>query len=55
MYFIEKLIQLIKEEKSVVCMGLDPRLDAEAQIPKYLIEEYNNTNKVIIENNSEPS
>jgi len=31
MYFVEKLIQLIREKKSVVCMGLDPRTE---QIPK---------------------
>lgn len=26
MYFVEKLIQLIRERESVVCMGLDPRV-----------------------------
>jgi len=39
MYFIEKLIQSVRDKKSVVCMGLDPRLDESGQIPKYLIDE----------------
>ena len=47
MYFIEKLIQLIKEKKSVVSMGLDPRMDHEGQIPNYLINELNDPNKII--------
>ncbi|MFX1587086.1 MAG: orotidine-5'-phosphate decarboxylase [Promethearchaeota archaeon] len=49
--FVEKLIQLIKDKKSVVSMGLDPRMDKEGEIPKYLIEQYNDTNKVILEFN----
>ena len=53
MNFIEDLIQLIKEKKSVVCMGLDPRMDKEGEIPKYLINEYNNPNKIILEFNKE--
>lgn len=48
MYFIENLIQKIKEKKSVVCMGLDPRME---QIPKYLINDLNYPNKVILEFN----
>lgn len=51
MYFIENLIQLIREKKSVVCMGLDPRMDNEHQIPKYLVDEYNEPNKIITEFN----
>ncbi len=39
MNFIEDLIQLIHEKKSVVCMGLDPRMDNEGEIPQYLIED----------------
>lgn len=49
--FVKKLIQLIKDKKSVVSMGLDPRMDKEGEIPKYLIEEYNEPNKVILEFN----
>ncbi len=49
--FVKKLIQLIKDKKSVVSMGLDPRMDKEEEIPKYLIEEYNEPNKVILEFN----
>lgn len=49
--FIDKLIQLIKDKKSVVSMGLDPRMDKEGEIPKYLIEQYTNPNKVILEFN----
>ena len=52
MYFIEQLIQLIKEKRSVVSMGLDPRMDKEGEIPKYLIEEYSNPDKIILEFNS---
>jgi orotidine-5'-phosphate decarboxylase len=51
MNFVEKLIELIKEKKSVVCMGLDPRMDKEGQIPKYLIDEFNEPNEIILEFN----
>ena len=51
MYFIEQLIQSIKEKRSVVSMGLDPRMDKEGEIPKYLIEELKDPNKIIIEFN----
>ena len=51
MIFVEKLIELIKEKKSVVCMGLDPRMDDEGQIPKYLIDDLNEPNKIITEFN----
>jgi len=51
MNFIEDLIQLINEKKSVVCMGLDPRMDNEGEIPKYLIEDLEVPNKIITEFN----
>ncbi len=51
MNFIEDLIQLIKEKKSVVSMGLDPRMDNEGEIPQYLIEELKEPNKIITEFN----
>ncbi|MFX1278089.1 MAG: orotidine-5'-phosphate decarboxylase [Promethearchaeota archaeon] len=51
MHFIEKLIQLIKEKKSVISMGLDPRMDKEGEIPQYLIKELQDPNKVILEYN----
>lgn len=51
MNFIEDLIQLIKEKNSVVCMGLDPRMENEGEIPQYLIEEFEEPNKIIIEFN----
>ncbi|MHA1275493.1 MAG: orotidine-5'-phosphate decarboxylase [Promethearchaeota archaeon] len=51
MYFIEKLIGLIKEKKSVVSMGLDPRMEQEGQIPKYLIDELDEPNRIILEFN----
>lgn len=51
MNFIEDLIQLIREKKSVVCMGLDPRMDHEGEIPQYLIEEFEDPDKVIAEFN----
>jgi len=51
MNFIEDLIQLIKEKKSVVCMGLDPRMDNEGEIPQYLIEEIKDPNEIIFEFN----
>jgi orotidine-5'-phosphate decarboxylase len=51
MNFIEDLIQSIIEKKSVVCMGLDPRMDNDGEIPKYLIEEIKDPNKIIIEFN----
>ncbi|TFG02872.1 MAG: orotidine-5'-phosphate decarboxylase [Promethearchaeota archaeon] len=49
--FVEKLIELIKEKKSVVCMGLDPRMDNDGQIPKYLIDNFNKPNEIITEFN----
>jgi len=51
MIFIEKLIDLIREKRSVVCMGLDPRMEQEGQIPRYLVEEFDDPNKIIIEFN----
>ncbi|MFX1390658.1 MAG: orotidine-5'-phosphate decarboxylase [Promethearchaeota archaeon] len=51
MNFIEDLIQLIKEKKSVVCMGLDPRMDKEGEIPQYLIKEFEVPNNIIREFN----
>ncbi|MHA2129528.1 MAG: orotidine-5'-phosphate decarboxylase [Promethearchaeota archaeon] len=51
MYFIERLIQLIKEKKSVVSMGLDPRMDKEGEIPQYLIKELEDPDKIILEFN----
>ncbi len=51
MNFIENLIQSIIDKHSVVCMGLDPRLDKEGEIPQFLIEEFEDPNKVILEFN----
>ena len=51
MNFIERLIQLIKEKKSVVSMGLDPRMDKDGEIPRYLIEELEHPDKIILEFN----
>ncbi|KKL08851.1 hypothetical protein LCGC14_2571740 [marine sediment metagenome] len=53
MLFVEKLIQLIKEKKSVVCMGLDPRLEQEGQIPEFLIKELQHPDKIILEFNKQ--
>ncbi|MEJ2293785.1 MAG: orotidine-5'-phosphate decarboxylase [Candidatus Lokiarchaeota archaeon] len=49
MYFIERLIQLIKEKHSVVSMGLDPRMENDGEIPNHLIEQYTDPNKIILE------
>ncbi|MFX1339678.1 MAG: orotidine-5'-phosphate decarboxylase [Promethearchaeota archaeon] len=51
MFFIEKLIQSIRDKKSVVCMGLDPRMDGPGQIPEDLIKELEDPNKIILEFN----
>ena len=51
MNFIEDLIQLIKDKKSVVSMGLDPRMDYEGEIPQYLIKELEEPNLIITEFN----
>jgi orotidine-5'-phosphate decarboxylase len=51
MNFIEDLIQIIKDKKSVISMGLDPRMDKEGEIPQYLIKEYIDPNKIILEFN----
>ena len=51
MYFIEKIIQSVRDKKSVVCMGLDPRIDGPGQIPEYLVNEYKDPDKIILEFN----
>jgi orotidine-5'-phosphate decarboxylase len=51
MNFIEDLIQSIIDKHSVVCMGLDPRMDKEGEIPKFLIKEFEDPNKAILEFN----
>jgi len=51
MAFIEDLIQSIIDKHSVVCMGLDPRLDKEGEIPQFLINELVDPNKIILEFN----
>jgi orotidine-5'-phosphate decarboxylase len=51
MYFIKRLIELIKEKQSVVCMGLDPRMDMEGEIPQYLINQLDTPNEIILEFN----
>jgi len=51
MYFVEKLIESVKDKKSVVCMGLDPRMDGPGQIPNYLKDEYKEPNNIILEFN----
>jgi orotidine-5'-phosphate decarboxylase len=51
MNFIEDLIQLIKDKKSVISMGLDPRIDNEGEIPQYLIKELKEPDKIITEFN----
>ncbi|MFX1502009.1 MAG: orotidine-5'-phosphate decarboxylase [Promethearchaeota archaeon] len=51
MNFIKALIHKIQEKKSVVCMGLDPRLDKIGEIPQFLIEEFQEPNKIITEFN----
>jgi len=53
MYFVEHLIQLIKEKKSVISMGLDPRMDNEGEIPQFLINQYEDPDKIILEFNKE--
>ena len=51
MNFIEQLILRIEEKKSIVCMGLDPRMDNEGEIPEFLIAEYEEPNDIILEFN----
>jgi orotidine-5'-phosphate decarboxylase len=51
MDFIESLLQQIKEKRSVISMGLDPRMDKEGEIPQFLIKELENPSKVILEFN----
>ena len=51
MNFIEDLIKSITDKRSVVCMGLDPRLDKEGEIPQYLINDLVDPNKIILEFN----
>jgi orotidine-5'-phosphate decarboxylase len=51
MNFIKNLIQSVHEKKSVVCMGLDPRMEKEGEIPHFLIEDLEEPNNIILEFN----
>lgn len=51
MNFIENLIQSVRQKKCVVCMGLDPRLEKEGEIPRFLIEDLEEPNSIILEFN----
>ena len=51
MNFIEDLTQSIVDKRSVVCMGLDPRMDKEGEIPKFLINKFEDPNAIILEFN----
>ena len=51
MYFAERLIELIKDKTSVVCVGLDPRLEQEGEIPRYLVKQFDKPNEIILEFN----
>jgi orotidine-5'-phosphate decarboxylase len=51
MNFIKDLIESIRKKKSVVCMGLDPRLEGDYSIPAHIIEEYGDPNRIILEFN----
>ncbi|MBY9008224.1 MAG: orotidine-5'-phosphate decarboxylase [Candidatus Lokiarchaeota archaeon] len=53
MSFVRNLMTLIKEKKSVVCMGLDPRLEGEGLIPSHLIDQYNDPIDTILNFNKE--
>ncbi|MBD3255947.1 MAG: orotidine-5'-phosphate decarboxylase [Candidatus Lokiarchaeota archaeon] len=53
MYFVEKLLNSIQEKHSVVCMGLDPRLNQEGEIPTYLIKELEDPSNIITEFNKQ--
>ncbi|UCD00919.1 MAG: orotidine-5'-phosphate decarboxylase [Promethearchaeota archaeon] len=49
--FVKELIERILQKRSVVCLGLDPRMDNEGEIPQYLIEDLEEPNKIITEFN----
>ena len=51
MTFIEDLIESIIDKNSVVCMGLDPRLEGDGTIPQFLIDDYVKPNQIILEFN----
>ncbi|MGQ4873089.1 MAG: orotidine-5'-phosphate decarboxylase [Promethearchaeia archaeon] len=53
MSFIENLMELIRDKRSVVCLGLDPRLDGKNQIPEFLKMQFDNPNDIIFEFNKE--
>lgn len=45
--FISKLIAQIQEKKSIVCIGLDPRLEGSQCIPDFIQKEEKNANDAI--------
>lgn len=40
--FSEQLISQIKAKKSIICVGLDPRIHEKSTIPEFLLKEVNN-------------
>ncbi|MHA1191601.1 MAG: orotidine-5'-phosphate decarboxylase [Promethearchaeota archaeon] len=51
MYFAERLIELVRDKSSVICVGLDPRLEQEGEIPRYLVKQFDDPNEIILEFN----
>jgi orotidine-5'-phosphate decarboxylase len=51
MSFINSLVESIKDKKSIICLGLDPRMDQKGEIPKFLIKQYQTPNTIITEFN----
>jgi len=52
--FADELISQIREKKSIICIGLDPRLPDDKEtyyIPQFLVNEFNDNSKVIFEFN----
>ncbi|WP_457557807.1 orotidine-5'-phosphate decarboxylase [Candidatus Harpocratesius sp.] len=47
-YFSQKLNTQIKNKKSIVCVGLDPRIGEKFCIPSFLLEEMGNDNNAAI-------
>jgi orotidine-5'-phosphate decarboxylase len=47
-YFADKLIENIQQKKSIICVGLDPRIEGDAAIPKNIMEKsHNDPNEAI--------
>jgi orotidine-5'-phosphate decarboxylase len=50
-YFADQLVSQIKEKKSIICVGLDPRIGEKNSIPSFILENTESNDRAIWEFN----